>query len=353
MKNLQRQCFGIDCAKDDFAVTFSVCDDQQAIEHLSSSTFKNTDAGFKAFNKWSLKFIKTSHPVLFVMEATGVYHERLACFLFDSNYNLAVVLPNRAKDFSKTMKVKTTNDKISSQYLATMGLEKKLDLWKKPDSIYIRLRKLTRERSQVMGLRTEIKNHIHAETSGAWPNQKTLRRLKSQNQLLNKQLEEITADIKEILQENAELKRRVEKITTIPGVGELTVVSIVSETNGFNSIKNKRQLVSYAGYDVLQHTSGSSVKSKARISKRGNRHIRRAMHMPALTAIRHNNKDKDMFIRIVSKTGIKMKGVVAIQRKLLVLIYTLWKNDTAFDPEYEEKKGQSSTTLNELDLVRS
>ena len=75
--------------------------------------------------------------------------------------------------------------------------------------------------------------------------------------------------------------------------------------------------------------------------------------MPALTAIRHNNKDKDMFIRIVSKTGIKMKGVVAIQRKLLVLIYTLWKNDTAFDPEYEEKKGQSSTTLNELDLVRS
>ena len=82
--------------------------------------------------------------------------------------------------------------------------------------------------------------------------------------------------------------------------------------------------------------------------------MRRAMHMPALAAIRHNPTEKNTFIRIVSKSGIKMKGVAAVQRKLLVLIYTLWKNDQVYDPKYEENiKEQSVTTPLELDLVRS
>ncbi len=133
------------------------------------------------------------------------------------------------------------------------------------------------------------------------------------------------------------LNNRIKKVITIPGIGMLTAVTIIAETHAFRLIQNKRQLVSYAGYDVIEKQSGTSVHSKPRISKRGNKHIRKAMHMPACAAIRCSDSSKEVFKRIVSKSGIKMKGVVAVQRKLLVLIYILWKNNEEFDPEYQLK----------------
>lgn len=354
MEKITRQSVGIDCSKDDFAVRFSISYVDLEVKHLASRVFKNQQAGFSNFLDWVEKYNDPSLPNIFVMEATGVYHERLACFLYDQQQQVAVVLPQRAKNFSKTLKVKTITDKESAKYLAVMGLEKKLDLWIKPEEIYITLKNLTRERSQIQKQVNEVKNQIHAEKSGAWPNQKSLLRLNERLQFLQKQKAEIEEDIAETLKAKPELNARIKKVTTIPGIGVLTAVTVIAETHAFRLIQNKRQLVSYAGYDVIEKESGTSVHSKPRISKRGNRHIRKAMHMPACASIRCSDSNKELFKRIVSRSGIKMKGVVAVQRKLLVLIYILWKNDAVYDPEYEYKKeiGQHKAALTELDQVR-
>ncbi len=337
MEKIIRQSIGIDCSKDDFAVNFSISYADMEVKHLASRVFKNQQAGFNNFLDWVKKYSEPTLPYVFVMEATGVYHERLACFLYDHKQQVAVVLPQRAKNFSKTLTVKTITDKESAKYLAVMGLEKKLDLWLKPEEVYITLKNLTRERSQIQKQVNEVKNQIHAEKSGAWPNQKSQLRLNERLQFLQKQKEEIEADIAEVLRLNPELNNRIKKVITIPGIGMLTAVTIIAETHAFRLIQNKRQLVSYAGYDVIEKQSGTSVHSKPRISKRGNKHIRKAMHMPACAAIRCSDSSKEVFKRIVSKSGIKMKGVVAVQRKLLVLIYILWKNNEEFDPEYQLK----------------
>jgi len=348
-----KQCAGIDCAKADFSVTFSVCNHEREIQNLSYRTFKNDEQGFKLFNKWMGKLQKKSIPLLLVMEPTGVYHEKLAYFLKTLQYDLALVVPKRAKDFSKTLKVKKVTDKVASQYLAVMGLEKKLDVWTAPKVGYSKLKHLTREREQIQKFLVMLKNELEAESSRYMPSKESISRIKQHIKLLNKQCLDIMSEIKDLLKQNSEINNEVGKMTSIPGVGMLTAVTIIGETNGFELVRNKRQLVSYAGYDVINHESGSSIKTKARISKRGNRHIRKAMHMPALTAIRHSESSKDLFARLVRKTGIKMKGVVAVQRKLLVIMYTLWKNDTVYDPEYELKKEGSITPPHELDLVRS
>jgi len=86
------------------------------------------------------------------------------------------------------------------------------------------------------------------------------------------------------------VKKSVELISSITGIGTLTAVTVLAETNGFELIRNKRQLTSYAGLDVREKLSGTSVKGKPRISKKGNRHLRKAMHMPALTAIRYEGR---------------------------------------------------------------
>lgn len=353
MEAIVKQCVGIDCAKMDFTVTFSVCDLDRQIEHLSSRTFRNDPSGFKALNKWIGKFYKKKIPLLVVMEVTGVYHERLACFLHDLGYSLAVVVPKRAKDFSKTLKVKKINDKIASQYLSIMGLEKKLDLWSKPDGVYRNLKHLSREKERIGQLIVQLKNQLESEALGAWPDKASIIRIKETIQLLEKQKIQVLKEMKISVAANNDLKEKVEKITSIPGVGLMTAVAVIGETNGFNLVNNERQLVSYAGYDVMNQESGTSVFSKPRISKRGNRHIRKAMHMAALSSIKNQERNKATFIRIVSKTGIKMKGVVAVQRKLLVLIYTLWKHNTWFDPDHQAKKEGSSRLPHELDQVRS
>lgn len=337
MEKIVKQCIGIDCAKADFAVTLSVCDSEREIQHLSSRVFKNTDEGFKIFDKWITKNEQKGIPLTLVMEATGAYHEKLACFLSDSNYQFSVVLPKRAKDFSKTLTVKKITDKIASQYLATMGLEKKLEVWIKPQRTYVDLKQLTREKEQIQAQITQIKNQIEAENSGAWVSNNSLRRMTETLKLLTRQKKAVLKEVEAAIAADSDLKEKVRKITTIPGVGLLTAATVIGETDGFKKVINKKKLVSYAGYDVINHESGTSIKTKPRISKKGNKNIRKAMHMPALASIRVGN-NKDLFVRIVSKTGIKMKGVVAVQRKLLVLIYTLWKNDSVYDPQYEEKK---------------
>jgi len=126
-------------------------------------------------------------------------------------------------------------------------------------------------------------------------------------------------------------------ICTIPGIGLLTAAIILGETNGFELIRNKRQLTSYAGLDVKEKQSGTSVKGVPRISKRGNKNLRKAMHLPALSAIRYDERFKAIFIRLVSKHGKKMKAAVAIQRKLLEMTYTLYKKQEKYDNAYLTK----------------
>lgn len=58
------------------------------------------------------------------------------------------------------------------------------------------------------------------------------------------------------------------------------------------------------------------------------------MHFPALAAIRHDERFKAIFARLVSKHGIKMKAVVAVQRRLLEMIYILYKTGTVYDKHY-------------------
>ena len=133
------------------------------------------------------------------------------------------------------------------------------------------------------------------------------------------------------------LQGDVKLISSISGLGPLTVATILAETNGFNLIRNKAQLTSYAGFDVKEKQSGTSVNAKARISKRGNKYLRKALYMPSLSAIRHEGRFKNLFIRLVSKHGIKMKALVAVQRKLLELTYIIYKTRTPYDSNHHHQ----------------
>jgi transposase len=179
---------------------------------------------------------------------------------------------------------------------------------------------------------------LHAENSEAFPNSNSLKRLKKRIKLLNEQEKEIKKEISELIKEDEKIKNHIANMASIPGVGELTAAIVLAETNGFELIRNKRQLTSYAGLDIKEKLSGISVKGKPKISKKGNRYLRKAVHLPALSAVKYCEQYKNTYARLVGRHGVKMKALVAVQRKLLELMYILYKNETVFELDYEEKR---------------
>jgi transposase len=333
-----KQVAGIDVAQKELVVSFGKLTDDVTIEIIGTRAFTNNQKGFASLIAWTEKNLHAEASLQFVLEATGVYHEALAHFLCEKEYSVSIVLPNKISNYIKTLEIKTITDYTCAEAIMRFGLERKLDAWKKPNATFKRLKQLTREREQIVSERTIVKNEIHAETSEAEPNASSLSRLKKRLQLLNKQEKEVQQEIAAMVKADPDLNQIVKRITTITGVGVLTTVIVLSETNQFELIRNKRQLTSYAGLDVREKQSGTSIRGKATISKRGNRYLRKAMHMPALAAIKFDLRFKSIYTKLVAKHGIKMKAVVAIQRRLLEMIYIVYKSEGGYQKDYQPTK---------------
>lgn len=335
MKKIVKQAVGIDVAQKELVVAFGQMHDDWSTTIIATKTFHNTKKGFELFLKWCKKHVSCDLEVYYAMEATGVYHEAFAYYLDEKKCNVSIVLPNKISSYFRTLDVKTLTDKTASEAIVKFALERKLDRWQKPNPIYKKLKQLTRERDQVLNERTMTKNRLHAELSEAMPNESSIMRIKERIDLSNQQEKEINKEIRDLVKENDNLKKTVSKMVSIPGLGDLTAVTILAETNGFELIKNKRQLVSYAGLDVKEKLSGTSVKGKPKISKIGNRYLRKAMYFPALAAIRVDQKYKNVFTRLVSKHGLKLKAAVAVQRKILELSFIIFKNQSNYIANFE------------------
>jgi len=338
MKKVIKQVLGIDVAQKELVVRLGKMVEGLIIELCAGKAFANTAKGFELMVQWVKKLTDETVPVRYVMEATGVYHEPLAYFLANRGLDVSIVMPNKISNYMRTLDIKTVTDKTSAEAIARFGLERSLDNWQKPLPVYKKIRQLPRERDQLIQERTIVKNQLHAEQSEAEPNENSLERINQRIDFLDSQEKEINAEIKATVKTDERTDTLVTLFSSLPGVGVLTAATVLGETNGFNLIRNKKQLASYAGLDVKEKESGTSVKGKPRISKKGNRFLRKTMHLPALAAIRIDNRFKALYIRLVAIHGIKMKAVVAVQRKLLEMMYTIYKTNTKYDREYLQKQ---------------
>ena len=336
-----KQVLGIDVAQKELVVCFGIMNDIFEAALIGHETFANSKAGFAQLVKWAKKLSVENASTNYVMEATGVYHENLAYYLHDHDMDLSIVLPNKISNYARSLDVKTVTDKTASRAIAMFGLERKLDNWMPPKGIYRSLKQLGRERGQLLDERTVIKNQLHAKNAGAKPSQKEIKRAEIRLALLVEQEKEIKKELADLIKQDPEVKEIVLLICSISGIGLLTVSSILGETNGFEHTSNRRQLTSYAGFDVKEKQSGTSIKGKSKISKRGNKYLRKAMHMPSLSAIKHDPTFRAIYEKVFAKTGIKMKGIVAVQRRLLEMSYIIFKKQEKYIKNYSQQKEQS------------
>lgn len=331
-----KQNVGIDVSKETLAVCLVTMYENHSVEVKWYKTFANNQKGFNQLLDCISSKRNLEIPLCFTMEATGVYYENLAYYLHAQNEQIHIVLPIRAKRYAESLPGDSKTDKLDSKALGRMGIERELDMWQIDTPIYKDLKHLTREREVFVKERTIAKNRLHALLHSAKPYKKSIRRLKGLIKYFDRQIKSIEVDIKELVAGNEWLSKKVEKIISIPGVGLLTAAIVIAETNGFALIKSIKQLVSYAGLDVKVKESGAW-KGNSKISKRGNVHIRKAMYFPAYTNMKYSNNYSGLYSRIFAKKQKSLIAATATQKKILGLIYTLWKNDTVYIENHQQQ----------------
>ena len=343
-----RQCVGIDIAKEKFNACLFMYDIASDMGCGTKSVeFKNTKQGFNQLVKWARKECIKEYPLTFLMEPTGVYYEPLAYHLCKIQQTVYIVMPNKARDFCNYEGIKTKTDEMDARCLALLGcVNRKLTPWQPPKAIFHELRQMTRFVEEMQKVRTMLSNHLEALTHGAEPVSSVVKHYEKLIADIDKLLETNLKNIKAKIATDKELEEKVERICTIKGIGYLTVVTIIAETNGFNLITSRKQLASFAGLDVIARQSGNE-DPKHVISKKGNTHIRRVLYWPGISSSRFNPQMKDMYGRICKRNPkVKMIGITAAMRKMLLLTYTLWKNGEVYD---ENRKGTCTPDKRNVD----
>jgi transposase len=332
---------GNDISKEKFDSCISLIDSQQKVSIIATRSFSNIPSGFKSFEMWVSQKCKHDIPIVFLMEATGVYYEQFAWFLHKANKSVSVVLPSRAKKYLQSLGFKSKNDKIDAKGLSQMGAQQRIEEWRPPTSEILQLRSITRHRQALQETRTRLNNQLEGHKYAEHVNNEVVSHLEQLIETIDKQIKQTEKMIKEAVKKDDNMYRKISNITQIKGVGVVTAATVIAETGGFHMIKNQRQLVSYAGYDVVENQSGNRI-GKTKISKKGNSRIRRILHLPSFSVVKNGELQfANLYQRVFERTKIKMKGYVAVQRKLLILIYTLWRKDEIYNVEHPEMQSRS------------
>lgn len=338
--NIIRQSVGIDVAKDDYKACYGYVNSKMDQKVIAEATFENNPNGMDSMILWMSEVIVSSDDLYVIMEATGVYHEALCHFLYDQGFNVSVMPSGRVKKYAESLQQRSKTDLLDAKMLCVLGLERLVDIWEPARPVLQDLKNLSRERGQLVKEQSALKCKLHALEYSVGVKERVISRLKSRLELIKDQIKEVELEMRELVFSDKELKQKTYQLTSIPGISFISATVVIAETRGFQGIRSAKQLTSYTGYDVVHRESGL-YKGKTTISKRGNSHIRGALYMPSLTAVRCNPTLKPFYLRLKEKKAKPIIGLVAVQRKLLCLMFTLWKNDSVYNPKYEKKSAEA------------
>lgn len=307
----------------------------------ATKKFRNTLEGHQALEVWIKKHQReSSAPMRISMETTGVYHESVLNFFYEAGYEVSLVPAKLIKHFAISLGVKTKTDKIDSKVIARFSIDRNFKLWKPASPNILRIREMFRALKQLKDSKSRFMNQIHAVQFSNGKNKKVLASLKRMVKHLEQEIAKLEALILSTAKKDKAFFEKAEMIAdSIKGLGIQTVIKLAAETNGFEDFRGVRQLVSFAGFDVVENSSGDRV-GRTRISKQGNARIRQALYMPVLSIIKHRVAPFiGLYDRVLERHGGKQQkkgkvAIVAVMRKLLGIIYALWTKNEAFDPEY-------------------
>lgn len=312
---------GIDISKEKFDACFSIqpCD-------YSSRSYSYNAEGIKLF----LKDVPSDS--ICIMEATGVYHLRLAYALNKIGVFVSVVNPLSVKNFSRAIMCRTKTDKADARQLVDYARRMELTEWRPTPDGYIRIQQIYRSIELFLSNITQCENQLEAIDNSPVCDSKLCRMLRKHIKTLYKQITQLEKQIEDLIAEDDETV--IEHVRSVPGVGKKTAIALLTATKGMHGFSNYRQLSSYLGLCPRIYDSGKSVHGKAHICKMGMGWIRKLLYMCAISAARHNKACASLYERLRQKGKAVKVALIAVVNKLLKQIFAIVKNNCAYSEFY-------------------
>jgi len=128
-----------------------------------------------------------------------------------------------SKAYSKSLNLKSKTDKIDAKMLGLMGLERDLPKWNPSSNNIFTIKQLTRDRVSLLEEKHSLSNKLHALNHSFEPHKEVIKRLKSRQQLVEKQIKQVEKQIHQLVEKDSDLKERIQNVCKIKGIGIVTV----------------------------------------------------------------------------------------------------------------------------------
>ena len=312
MKSKSLELFiGIDICKD----RLDVADDGESIPW----SVANDEAGISSL----VDRLKALQPALIVMEATGGLETLLYAALTTAGLPAVVMNPRQVRDFAKAMGTLAKTDALDARVLAHFGAAIQPAVRPMKDDTTQELTALVTRRRQLLAMLTAEKTRL--QQAAKW----IRKDIKAHTESLEKRLKTIEGHIAESIQKTPGWKEKDSLIRSVPGAGNVLSMNLLSSLTELGTL-NRREIATLVGVAPLNRDSGN-FRGK-RMVWGGRAQVRAALYMAALSASRHNPVIKPFYQRLIAKGKKPKVALTACMRKLLVILNTMVKTQTAWNP---------------------
>lgn len=339
MKNIKlNNIIGIDISKATLDVALLINN-----ELIDSNSFSNNLDGFKKLLFWlkSKNLNLNLNNTLFCMEKTGIYSIRLSNFLSENKYNVWLEDPIKIAKSDGFKRGK--NDKIDSVRIVQYAFrfQDKLLLFEPNDKIYDKLNHLFSLRDRLILILGILNKPLH-ESKEIF-NKNFQKALESICYLpifyIKLSIKTVDKKLDNLVKENSEIKRKYQIATSVKGIGKQTAIYLLIITKGFTKIKTARQCSCFGGMAPFEYISGSSIKGRTKISKLGNKKLKKLVHMGAISILNSKKgQEYNYYNRKVSEGKHKMKVINALRNKILGRVFACIRDDRFYEESYHKYK---------------
>jgi transposase len=300
----------------------------EADGRLAQRDFPNTASGHEALLVW-LK--KRNSQVRVSLEATGIYSLDLALALDAGAYiELMVLNPKLVNRFAQTLR-RSKTDAADAVVLAEYSRRMPFCRWQRPAASHLALRTMSRYIGSLVVEQAGLKTRQCSAESTATTPRAVLVDLKRSLAAVERRVKRLRATALKLVEAEVELHQRYQLLTTVPGIGAVNALTILSELILLAPEMTVRQWVASSGLDPMHQQSGTSVNKPSRISRAGNRRLRAALYMSALSAARYDRHLAAFYRALRARHKAGMQALMAVARKMLHAIYGIFKSGTPYD----------------------
>ena len=298
-------------------------------DKFKNKTIANDSSGFEALWSWLKRLNQLPGHVC--LEATGPYGEAVATFLHDRGLVVSVVNPTLIKGFAQSEGIRTKTDKADARIIAKFCQSKQTTLpkWRPASQEQRELRDLARRLDALKNMRVQEENRLEGNLAEI-----VRKNLVEHIRYLDEQIAQLEQLIKNHIDRHPGLRQQSDLLKSIPGIADLTSANLLSGIQ-FDQFSTARQVAAYAGLTPSDRESGTSVKGRTRLSKIGNRRLRKALYMPAMSAIRYNQVLSDFAHRLKRKGKPGKVIIAAVMRKLIHIAFGVLRSGSPFNPDYQ------------------